>query len=89
MLCTFEICSLFQSNIFDSIAPNRWATVCSACLLFLLNNTFSLRDVALLLIHDHINNRKGFKTALKDFLTIHSFYTLEEYFEHGRINDSK
>jgi hypothetical protein len=35
------------------------------------------------------NNRKGFKTALKDFLTIHSFYTLEEYFEHGRINDSK
>jgi hypothetical protein len=27
------------------------------------------------------NNSKGFKIAFKDFLTSHSFYTLEEYFD--------
>jgi hypothetical protein len=29
------------------------------------------------------NDHKCFKLALKDFLYCHSFYTLEEYFDHG------
>jgi hypothetical protein len=31
------------------------------------------------------NDHKCFKFALKDFLYCHSFYTLEEYFDHGII----
>jgi hypothetical protein len=38
-----------------SIAPQRWVMVRSACFLFLTNSTFSLRDTALLLIHDNIS----------------------------------
>jgi hypothetical protein len=34
------------------------------------------------------NNCNGFKIALKDFLTSHSFYTLEEYSEYHKNKDS-
>jgi hypothetical protein len=34
------------------------------------------------------NNCNGFKIALKGFLTSHSFYTLEEYFEYHKNKDS-
>jgi hypothetical protein len=34
------------------------------------------------------NYSKGFKIALKDFLTSHSFYTLEEYFDYSKNKDS-
>jgi hypothetical protein len=34
------------------------------------------------------NNCNGFKIALKEFLTSHSFYTLGEYFEYYKNKDS-
>jgi hypothetical protein len=36
-------------------------------------------------IKDISNNVKKFKICLKRFLPIHSFYSLEEYFQHKSI----
>jgi hypothetical protein len=33
------------------------------------------------------NDFKCFKLVLKDFLYCHTFYTLEEYYDHGNNND--
>jgi hypothetical protein len=33
------------------------------------------------------NDFKYFKSALKDFLYCHSFYTLEEYLDYGKKKD--
>jgi hypothetical protein len=55
MMCTFEICSLFQQIFLHSIAPRKWVKVRSACFSFLVITLFLLRGVALLPIHDNIS----------------------------------
>lgn len=47
--------SLSDKIYLRSIASHRWAMVRSACFLFLTKNTFSLKDMTLLLIYDEIS----------------------------------